>query len=457
MNNVEILQYGEGNFLRCFAEYKLQKAKNRGAFCGTVAMVSPRSGVQIPLFEAQNNRYTIIIRGLKDGAPVEEVLPVNVVAHTVHPATSFARYRAAYLPEGLKLVISNTTEAGIVTDPSDTPEGTEGTFPAKVTRMLYDRYMTLGADSGLDFLPCELIERNGEELKKCVLWYAEAWNLGAEFYTFVQANNRFYNTLVDRIVTGFPKGNPAEYYSLAGWEDKLLTVGEPYFLWVIEGDSSLAAHYPWLDDPEIVFAPSLHPYRERKVRILNGLHTMGVPVALLAGVATVGEAVKTPAIRSFWERCAKEEIMPSLDLPQREKEAYLKQIFDRFSNPSISHAFRSIALNSISKWKTRVLPALKDYAAKNGTPPRGLTFSLAALLSLYKKDPAVISDAAGIREVFERAVPLREQTDGILKDASWWGESLAEIKGLSQMIINYIDIIEKQTMTDALETVWENT
>lgn len=455
METIEILQYGEGNFLRCFAEYKLQQAKNRGVFSGAVAMVPPRSGAKAALFEAQNNRYTAIIRGIKDGKTAEEVLQVDVVAATVNPAADFAKYRAAYLSMDLKLVISNTTEAGIVCDPQDTFEGIEGTFPAKVTRMLYDRFASLGAGAGLDFLPCELIERNGEELKKCVLRYAEKWELGAGFTNFVIKQNRFYNTLVDRIVTGFPKGSPAEYYALAGWEDKLLTVGEPYFLWVIEGDKELAARHPWLNDQEIVFAPSLRPYRERKVRILNGLHTMGVPVAILSGVATVGEAVRTSDIRNYWERCARQEIMPSLELPEAEKEAYLMQVMDRFSNPFIAHAFRSIALNSVSKWKTRVLPSVKDYGMRYGTAPKGLTFSFAALLMLYKSDPAAIADAPDIREYFEGAGSLVEEADGILKNADWWGEDLSDIKGFAPLAIKYMDIIEKQGMAAALEKVWE--
>ena len=169
MEKIEILQYGEGNFLRCFAEYKLQKAKNRGEFDGAVAMVSPRSGAQVPLFAQQKSRFTAIIRGIKDGKTVEEVLPVDVVSDTVNPVADFERYRALYLSKDLKIVISNTTEAGIVCDAADTFEGVEGSFPAKVTRMLYDRYSVLGEQSGLDFLPCELIENNGAELKKCIL------------------------------------------------------------------------------------------------------------------------------------------------------------------------------------------------------------------------------------------------------------------------------------------------
>ncbi len=455
MGKIEILQYGEGNFLRCFVEYKLQKAKNRGEFSGSVALVSPRSGELVPLFLRQKNRYTAIIRGIKNGGTVEEVLPVDVVADTVNPSVNTERYRSLYLSKELKIVVSNTTEAGIVCDFADTFEGMEGTFPAKAARMLFDRYSILGEDSGLDFLPCELIENNGAKLKECILWYARKWNLGDGFIHFIDKGNHFYNTLVDRIVTGFPKENPEEYYALAGWRDQLITVGEPYFLWVIEGEKTLAERHAWLDDPEVIISPSLRPYRERKVRVLNGLHTIGVPIALLSGIRTVGQAVRTPALRGFWEQCAKKEILPSLDLPQEEKEAYLAQIFDRFSNPYIEHAFRAIALNSVAKWKTRVLPSIRDYRNRFGKVPEGLTFSLAALLVLYQSDPATIMDAPQIRTFFERTGNLRDHIDDILSDVSWWGENLTDLCGFVPLVKKYVDMIEERGMAAALEAVWK--
>ena len=263
--------------------------------------------------------------------------------------------------------------------------------------LLYERFQFFHADpaKGLIFLPCELIERNGDNLQRIVLHHAQAWDLGREFCEWVQSSNYFLNTLVDRIVSGYPRDEAAALTEVLGYEDALLDAGEIFHLWVIEGPQGLAEEFPlhkaglncvWTDD--------LTPYRTRKVRILNGAHTVSVLAAFQAGLDTVREMVEDPLFGRFLEKAVFAEILPTVPLAEDEKTVYAKAVLERFRNPFVKHALLSIALNSVSKWKVRVLPSLLGSLQQNRRLPPALTFSLAALIHFYRGTAAGGPEAA---------------------------------------------------------------
>ena len=323
-----------------------------------------------------------------------------------------------------RFIVSNTTEAGIVFSSEDKLTDTPAqTFPGKLTQLLYKRY-ELGLD-GFVFLPCELIENNGSELKKCVLQYGELWGLGDGFAQWIEKDNIFTNTLVDRINTGYPKDEKLD----VGFDDKMINTSEYFHLWVIDGYEGLFSELP-LDKCglNVILTKELKKYRTIKVRILNGSHTSMIPYALLNGVETVGDCIKDEKMSSHLKAC-QAEIVDSLDMDREETEEYARAVMVRFSNPYIRHLCQSIALNSVSKFKVRVLPSILDYERKYGKAPETLLFSFAKLIEFYKKGTP--NDDIVATEKMQKGT-VKE----ILADASLWGEDLTRFEAYISENVN---------------------
>lgn len=373
------IQFGEGGFLRGFADWMIQKINDQTDFEGSVVVVQPIEQGMCDMLSAQDCMYTHVIRG-EEG--VEKQL-VDVISRCVKPYEDFAAYLALAEIPTMRYVISNTTEAGITFKDSDKiTDAPPSSFPAKVTLLLKRRF-ELGLP-GFIFLPCELIDRNGDNLRKCVLQYAELWNLGEAFANWVKTENVFCSTLVDRINTGYPKGEDMGL----GYEDNMVNTSEYFHLWVIETDYDLDAELPFAKAGlnVIVTPDALEKYRTRKVRILNGAHTSMVPYALLEGFDTVKSCMDDDAMRAYLRKCVFEEIIPTLDLPKAELEEYAENVLTRFNNPYIKHYLSSIALNSVSKFKVRVLPSILEYKNRFGTYPKTLLFAFKKLMEFYKTD-----------------------------------------------------------------------
>ena len=371
------IQFGEGGFLRGFADWMIQKMNEKTDFEGSVVVVQPIEKGMCDILTAQNCRYTHIIRG-EEGV---ETSVIDVISRCVKPYEDFDGYlKLAEIPT-MRYVISNTTEAGIAFKEEDkATDAPPASFPAKVTLLLKRRY-----DKGLPgfvFLPCELIDRNGDNLKKIVLRYIDLWGLGADFAAWVERENVFCSTLVDRINTGYPKDEKIDL----GYEDKMLNTSEYFHLWVIETDLDLEKELPFSKAGlnVIVTRDALEKYRTRKVRILNGAHTSMVPYALLSGFDTVKSCMDDDKMRAYVRKCIFEEIIPTLDLPKDELVAYAEDVLTRFSNPYIKHYLSSIALNSVSKFKVRVLPSILEYKKRFGVYPKTLVFAFARLIEFYK-------------------------------------------------------------------------
>lgn len=451
---VRILQMGDGNFLRAFVDWMVDVANGAGLMNGEVTMVQPLERGVAELMKAQDQLFTVLLRGVQNGQQVQSKRLVSCVKETLNPYAQWDVMVSAMQDPALRFVVSNTTEAGIAYVEEAYVEGKcPDNFPAKVTALLLARFKAFGgsASSGLVFLPCELIEANGTKLKQYVLQFAEAWKLPAEFVAWVKASNVFCNTLVDRIVPGFPAAEAEGLYAEFGYRDPLMVAAEPFLLWVIEGPAKIAEELPLHKAGlDVVWTDDLQPYRTRKVRILNGAHTASSLASFCAGLDTVREMTEDAVVSKYLNKVMFEEIVPFVPLPEAERKAYAETIMERFANPHIRHELISIALNSVSKWTVRVLPTVKDYAAKHGKAPAGLSFSLAALLDFYRGKFVANGDYEGARQ--SGAYPIKDNADilaimnaawenssdcakvaaVLLADARLWGEDLTAVPGLAE-------------------------
>ncbi|MCM2274838.1 MAG: tagaturonate reductase [Candidatus Didemnitutus sp.] len=416
-----IVQFGEGNFLRAFADVMIDELNGRGLLGSSVLVVQPIRQGLAGVLNAQDGLYTALTRGVQNGQVVESRRIVTAVRRALDPYAQWAELVRAFTGDELRFVLSNTTEAGIayVEEPL-APGRCPESFPAKVAALLHARWQAGGtAARGLVFLPCELIERNGTQLRAAVLRHAAAWQLPAGFVAWVGQANHFCNTLVDQIVPGYPKTEAAELTAQLRYEDKLLVAAELFHLWVIEGPAHLAAELPFAAAGlNVVWTDDLTPYRNRKVRVLNGAHTSSVLAAYAAGAVTVREMMEDDLLGAFVQRAVFDEIVPHVAQPPAERAAYAEAVLERFRNPFVRHELLSISLNSVSKWKVRVLPSLLDHAAARGTPPPLLGFSLAALIWFYRGQRNAAGAYEGRRD--GESYPLRDDAPVLEFFAAAW-------------------------------------
>ena len=406
-----VIQFGEGGFLRGFVDWMLQKINAVSDFDGSVVVVQPIEKGMCDLLEKNDCVYTHLIRGVEG---VEKSV-IDVISRCVKPYDDFDAYLALATQPELRFIVSNTTEAGIVYDENDKLESAPYvTFPGKVTVLLKKRF-ELGLD-GFIFLPCELIDRNGDNLKKCILQYADLWDLGSDFKMWVENENIFTSTLVDRINTGYPKDESLDL----GYNDPMVNTSEFFHLWVIETDYDIEKEIPFSAAGlnVIVTKDRLEMYRTRKVRILNGAHTSLVPYALLSGLDTVKSCMDDPVMSEHLRKCVFDEIIPTLDLPRDELIAYANDVLTRFSNPYIKHYLSSIALNSVSKFKVRVLPSILEYIKRFDKMPDTLIFAFAKLIDFYRTD--MTNDSPDV-VAFMKTASLPD----ILARQEYWGQDLS--------------------------------
>lgn len=427
-----VMQFGEGNFLRGFADWMFDRLnkENDGDF-GIVVAQPLQTGLADKLNE-QDGLYSLYLRGLVNGEKTEETRVVDCITRCINPYKNTDEFFECAKNPDLRYIVSNTTEAGIEYKPNQSKNDfAVSTFPGRLAMFMKARY-----DSGLGgflFLPCELIDKNGDNLKKCILQYAADWNYGDDFIKWVNEENRFTNTLVDRIVTGYPRDNAGEMEKEYGYRDNLIDTAEIFHLWVIEGDKKYAEELPFHKiGLNVLWTDDVTPYKKRKVRILNGAHTMMVPAARLAGFETVREAMEDDEVYEFASKGIFEEIIPTLDLPKEELEKFANDVIERFKNPFIKHYLLSIALNSVSKFRVRVLPSITEYIKRYNKQPKRLVFSLAALMMFYRTDEA--NDDKEIMEFMKTASPAE-----ILKRTDYWGDDLSYLLSSTEKYINNIE------------------
>lgn len=450
---IKVVQFGEGNFLRAFVEYAIQKLNQKADFNAGIAVVQPIDKGLVNMINAQDGLYTLFMKGVKKGEEIQEKELITNIVKAIDPYASFQEYLSLAKEEELAFIISNTTEAGIEYIASDLPTMTPPvSFPAKLTVLLHERFKHFNgaADKGLTIIPCELINYNSDTLKEIIFKYSADWKLDEAFVSWLKNSCSFHNTLVDRIVPGYPKDQIEEYNAQLSYKDDLIVSAESFFLWVIEGDDKLKAKLPFdKTDLDVKIVADMQPYRTRKVRILNGAHTAMVPFSLLYGNETVKETVDNPFTGEFINKAVFEEINETLNMDKAELASFSEEILDRFRNPFIKHLLSSIALNSISKFKVRVLPSLTGYVDIHKTLPVHLTFAFAALIRFYKGtwngESLPVNDSEDIVSFFDglwKSDDYEKIARLTLQNKSFWDEDLTEIPGLTKAITIALEEID---------------
>ena len=468
---VKVLQFGEGNFLRAFVDYFIDIANEQTDFNGSVVLVKPIAFGSLDRFHEQDCRYTVVLRGLEDGKRVEKTRLITSVSDAVDAVNEYEKYAAYAKEPTLRFVVSNTTEAGIVLDREDSVDlCPPRSYPGKLTKFLFQRAEAFdyAADKGLIILPVELIDDNGIMLKKCVLELANLWNLGDRFISWLNEACVFTSTLVDRIVTGYPRDDAEQLWQSLGYEDQLVDTAEPFGLWVIESPKDISAELPLpACGLPVIFTDNQKPYKQRKVRILNGAHTSFVPAAFQMGYDIVLDAMNDPLIAGFMHDTLHEEVIPTLTLPKEDLLSFADAVTQRFRNPFIKHALLSICLNSVSKWRARCMPSLQVYQQQTGRLPGQLTFSLAALISLYRggtlKDgkleclrdgkPYTLQDDAAVLSFFDsnRETAAEDLVPAFIGREDFFGAELKAIPGLVESVIAYLKEIEASGVRAVME------
>ena len=426
-----IIQFGEGGFLRGFVDYFFQKLNDKGLFEGSAVVVQPIKTGMCDMLTAQNCEYNLFLRGVDNGKVVDEHTHIDVISRCINPYKDYEEYLSLAKNPDFRFIVSNTTEAGIVyEDDNKLSDAPANSFPAKLTALLYERFKA--GLPGFIILSCELIDHNGEELLKCCKKYALKWELGEDFGLWLERENSFCSTLVDRIVTGFPRDEHKALEERIGQSDNMMDTAEIFHLWVIQGnhEDELPLQKAGFN---VVWTDNVDPYKKRKVRILNGAHTSMVLAARLYGLETVGECMKDEKVSSLLRKSVFEEIIPTIG-DTEDNRKFGEAVFERFANPFIKHQLLSIALNSVSKFRARVLPTILEYKAKNGQYPKILSFSFAALIAFYKTDEA--NDSKEVVKFMKNA-----SVADILKREDYWGEDLSD---MYDIVNNWYEKIEKE-------------
>ncbi len=472
-----IIQFGEGNFLRCFVDWIIYKMNRKTDFNSSVVVVQPIEHGMVDWLNEQDCLYHVNLQGKLDGKPVNKITRIDCISRAINPYTQNHAFLALAEQPDIRFVISNTTEAGIAFDAScKLSDAPPSSYPGKLTQLLYRRFLTFNGDrnKGLVIMPCELIFLNGHHLKECIYKYIELWkdDFGKNYEKFKNWFTKYCYvcaTLVDRIVPGFPCHEIDKIRKKICYDDNLVVQGEAFHLWVIEKPENMSIANLRKEFPaekaglNVLIATSEKPYHERKVTLLNGPHTVLSPVAYLSGVNIVREACHHPIIRKFIHKVQFDELMQTLNLPIDELEKFASDVLDRFDNPFVDHQVTSIMLNSFPKYQTRDLPGVKTYLQRKGELPKGLVFGLAAIITYYKGGKR--ADGAPIQpndnpEIMKLLADLwatgdtQKVAQGVLAAENIWQENLNDtVPGLTTLVADYLNRIDSLGMIEAVKTI----
>ena len=461
----KVMQFGEGNFLRAFVDNFIDIANEKAVFNGKAVLVQPIAQGLTELINQQEGLYTLYLRGSEKGEKVDQRRVISAVSRCINPYENWEKVLELARSEDLEIIVSNTTEAGIVHDTESTfDQVSPVSFPAKLTRVLYERFTA--EQKGIIMLSCELIDNNGKELLRCVNQYIDDWKLSEDFRRWVNEENIFCSTLVDRIVPGRIR-DPKEVEALAaanGYEDPLTDVGEVFGIWVIEGPEGLEDRLPFKKaGVPVIVVPDVTPYKKRKVRILNGAHTGFVLGAYLAGYDIVRDCMNDPTILGYMNKMLYEEVIPTLPLDKKDLEDFARAVQDRFNNPFVNHELMSISLNSTSKWRARNMPTFLDYVKEKGVLPPCLTTSFAAYVAFYsneiqelndkglvcrraKGNEYVVSDDRWVLEFYRdhRDDSAENLIHAVMSNTEMWGQDLTEVPVFEQEAVRILKVIREE-------------
>ena len=459
-----VLQIGEGRFIRGFVGWLLQRLHNAGLFDGAVVLTPARASGKEKLAQLarQDNLYTVWTRGLSGGARVDSAEVISIISRRVNPFEDWRAFLTCAEQESINIVVSNTTEMGITYTPTARPvEAAPQTYPARLTAYLKHRFDHFGGatEAGLVILPCELIEDNGDTLRRIVLRHAEDWRYGRAFQEWVEAHSIFCNTLVDRITPGFPRDDEEAAWRRLGYEDRQLVITEPYYIWAIEAHERVSRLLPFQQtNLNVVYTDDPRRYRVQKLRVLNGAHTFMAAPALWLGLDTVRDAMTHPLLGQLIHQVVDQVVAPHSELDESTLREYAATIYERFLNPYIDHFLKDITLYSIGKWRIRLLPVLARYHAMHGCAPPALNLSLAALLLLYAPDSAwPIEDTpevtARLSAHWTGAVNTCDAVPAILADTELWGRDAPLLASLAKDVSSYVNVINDHRLAAEMRAV----
>ncbi|MBF9221799.1 tagaturonate reductase [Hymenobacter ruricola] len=455
----KVLQFGTGVLLRGLPDFMIDEANRQGVFNGRVVVVKSTDGGDATAFERQNGLYTVCVRGVEDGKPVEENVVCASISRVLSAKSQWAEVLEFAASPDLQVVISNTTEVGIQLVNEDIHLTPPTSFPGKLLAVLYARFQAFKGDvnCGLVIVPTELIPDNGRKLEAIVLELAHRNDLGSAFIDWLESANHFCNTLVDRIVPGRPE--PALYAQLQtelGYKDELLTMSEAYALWAIEGGEKVREVLSFHAVAKgVVVRPDITLFRELKLRLLNGTHTLSYALAHLVGCATVREALENEDLARFIHNLMLADLLPGIPYQVDEKvgQRFGMQVLDRFRNPFLEHRWLAIAMQGTAKMQMRNVPTLLHYYQTHNAVPHYMALGFAAYLLFMRNtasapgvgqgeangEPYTIIDdrASYFADLWARLSP-EELTTTALRNTVLWGQDLTRLPGFANAVTNYL-------------------
>lgn len=469
----KVLQFGTGVLLRGLPDYFIDKANRNGIFNGRIVMVKSTDSGDSSAFDKQDGLYTVCIRGIEEGKRVEEDIVNSSVSRVVSAKNEWGKIlRCAYNPE-MKVIISNTTEVGISLVKDDIHLSPPVSFPGKLLSFLYERYKAFGGDneSGMVIIPTELITDNAKKLESIVRELAHLNGLEESFMDWLENSNYFCNSLVDRIVPGMPGASEkSAIESRLGYNDDLLLIAEVYRLWAIESASEKVKNILSFSEVDngVAIRPDITKFRELKLRLLNGTHTLSCGMAVLAGYTTVKESMEDQHITAYMRNLMTQNIVPAIINPSistEEAHQFASRVLDRFSNPYLDHKWLSITAQYSSKMKMRNLPILLNYNERYGSTPEYIALGFAAYLLFMKTATgengtfvgevnglpySVHDDKAAYLNKRWKELNVEELVEKVLEDESLWETNLLELRGFSRAVTSKL----KSLMQDgAIQTI----
>lgn len=458
----KVLQFGTGVLLRGLPDYFIDKANRAGLFNGRIVVVKSTSTGSSSEFDDQDSLYTLCVKGIENGQKVEENIICSAISRVLSAAESWEEIlKIAPNPE-MKIVISNTTEVGIQLVKEEITLRPPASFPAKLLAFLLERFKAFGGseESGMVVIPTELIVGNGDKLKAIILELAAFNQLNSAFITWLENSNSFCNSLVDRIVPGKPDAETiSSFQEKAGYEDKLLTVSEVYRLWAIEGDEKVKPILSFAEaDKGVIIAPDIEIYRELKLRMLNGTHTLTCGLAFLAGFTTVKEAMDNQTFSIFASKLMTEEIASAIpyEVSRTQTDEFAAQVLDRFRNPHIKHNWIGITVQFSAKLKMRVVPVLVHHYQKSDKIPYHIALGFAAYLAFMRvekeqdgkyfgelngKSYPITDDLAHFFYGLKNSIPADLWVNTILNNTDLWGTDLTLLPGFLVAVQQGYDVI----------------
>ncbi|MFC7525843.1 tagaturonate reductase [Parapedobacter sp. GCM10030251] len=389
----KVLQFGTGVLLRGLPDYFIEQANRAGLFGGSIVVVKSTDKGNTDQFDRQDNLYTLHIKGLERGRDVQDVLLIAAISRVVSATSDWTTILDSVKNPEVEIVISNTTEVGIMLDERDNPLASPPvSFPGKLTAVLFERFRVFNGaeDKGMVILPTELIDKNGEVLRGIVIALAERHQLGSDFINWVENCNHFCNTLVDRIVPGaLGAAEQRQAEDELGYRDELAIMAEPFCLWAIESSHPRVSEVLSFArvDKRVVITADIQKFKELKLRLLNGSHTFACGLAILAGFDTVKTAMADPVFSAYVKHVMHSEIIPALanvGIDEEEASEFANHVIDRFGNPYLQHQWQSISTNYTSKMRMRNLPTIARYMQRYGKVPPYMALGFAGYLKFMQ-------------------------------------------------------------------------